>query len=102
MKLNNEEALATQGWFPDEEVVEVGLLLPGREVAELEGLAHARGLTLGQLFRQLLRDYLVRDGGGIPPFVVSVSPPRIAHQDTEGAAVALFTDPQQEHGQGER
>jgi hypothetical protein len=42
----------------DEEIIEVSLLLPGWQAAEMEGLAHSRGLTLGQLIRLLIRDYL--------------------------------------------
>jgi hypothetical protein len=43
---------------PDEQVAELLLLLPGRQAAELERRAHSRGLTLGQLIRLLIRDYL--------------------------------------------
>jgi hypothetical protein len=42
----------------EEEVVEVPLLLPARQLAALERLASARGLTVGQLCRWLVRDYL--------------------------------------------
>jgi hypothetical protein len=49
-----------EGWFVwrDGQVAEVQLLLPGRLAAELEGLAHSRGLTVGQLIRLLIRDHL--------------------------------------------
>ena len=43
----------------DEEIAELSLLLPGRQAAALERLAHVRSLTLGQLIRLLIRDYLV-------------------------------------------
>jgi hypothetical protein len=42
----------------DEEMAELSLLLPGWQAAEMERLAHSRGLTLGQLIRLLIRDYL--------------------------------------------
>jgi hypothetical protein len=51
---------------PDE-VAEVSLLLPRRLVAELEGLAAARGLTLGRLIRQLLREHLAGAAGRRKP-----------------------------------
>jgi hypothetical protein len=42
----------------DEEMAEVLLLLPARQTAALERLAHARDLTVGQLIRLVLLDYL--------------------------------------------
>jgi hypothetical protein len=42
----------------DEEMTELSLLLPSWQVVEMEGEAHSRGLTLGQLIRLLVRDYL--------------------------------------------
>jgi hypothetical protein len=51
--------------WPDEQVAELSLLLPGRWAAELERLAHARGLTVGQLVRLLIRDYLTRAGADL-------------------------------------
>ena len=42
----------------DEQMAELSLLLPGWQPAEMERLAHSRGLTVGQLIRLLIRDYL--------------------------------------------
>jgi hypothetical protein len=47
-----------QGSWPEEQVIEVSLLLPERQAAELERLASFRGLTLGELIRLLLNDSL--------------------------------------------
>jgi hypothetical protein len=40
--------------------VELSLLLPGRHVLQLDRLAQARGLTLGQLVRRVIHEYLAR------------------------------------------
>jgi len=40
-------------------MAELFVLLPGRQAAELDRLACSRGLTLGQLIRLLIRDYLL-------------------------------------------
>jgi hypothetical protein len=50
--------LGNQVVGPDEQVVELPLLLSGEQAAELERLAHSRGLTTGQLIRLLIRDVL--------------------------------------------
>jgi hypothetical protein len=42
----------------DGEVAELSLLLPGWQAAQMEKLANSRGLTVGQLIRLLIRDYL--------------------------------------------
>jgi hypothetical protein len=55
-----------RGGRRDESVSELLLLLPGWQVAELERLAHSRGLTTGQLVRLLIRDYLTLVGGYLP------------------------------------
>jgi hypothetical protein len=52
---------ASAGWEAD--VVEVGLLLPARQVAALEAVAHGLGLTAGELARRLLHDFLQRPAG---------------------------------------
>jgi hypothetical protein len=44
----------------DGDVVELDLLLPGWQVAALEGVAHRQGVTTGQLARQVLVDFLRR------------------------------------------
>ena len=45
--------------FPtDGGVIEVPLLLPGWQARALEAAAHARGLTTGEMLRQLLREFL--------------------------------------------
>ena len=42
----------------DEEMMELSMLLPSWQIVEMEGVAHSRGLTVGQLIRLLIRDYL--------------------------------------------
>jgi hypothetical protein len=44
--------------LPDAEMVELSLLLPGWQAAQMERLADSQGLTLGQLIRLLIRDCL--------------------------------------------
>jgi hypothetical protein len=46
--------------FSTDEVVEVPLLLPGWQVDALEALAHAQGLTAGEMVRQLLSEFLTQ------------------------------------------
>jgi hypothetical protein len=55
----------------DEQVAELSLLLPGRQAAVLEGLAYSRGLTMGQIVRLLIRDYLTLVGADLPRSVNS-------------------------------
>jgi hypothetical protein len=54
------------GCRPDQEVVEVPLLLTQRQAAVLEAVAGERGLTAGQLLRHLLRDFLGRAAAPSP------------------------------------
>jgi len=42
----------------EQEVTEVGLILPVPHVAALEAEAHRLGLTTGELVRWLIRDFL--------------------------------------------
>jgi hypothetical protein len=42
---------------PQEDVVEVPLLLPGWQMSALERAAYKRGLTAGEMVRHLLRDF---------------------------------------------
>jgi hypothetical protein len=42
----------------DAEIAEVSLLLSVGQAEQMERLAHSRNLTLGQLIRLLIRDYL--------------------------------------------
>jgi hypothetical protein len=44
----------------DEEVVEISLLLSGRQVSALESAAHDRGLTAAEMVRHVLRDFLAQ------------------------------------------
>src|SRR4051794_15255138 len=53
--------------FPDEEIVELALLLSAGQAAALEAAARRRGLTAGQLARRLIRDFLDRHGGPCSP-----------------------------------
>jgi hypothetical protein len=45
---------------PGDDVVEVPLLLQGWQMSALEKAAHSRGLTAGEMVRDLLRDFLAR------------------------------------------
>lgn len=49
---------------PDQEVVELQLLLPKRQAAALEAAARARGMTTGQILRRVIADLFPvnRDG----------------------------------------
>jgi hypothetical protein len=62
MDRNNVPSRTEGGFLPDAEVAEVTLLLPGGQAFALERVAHQRRLTVGQLIRRLIRDYLVSDG----------------------------------------
>ena len=42
----------------DKEIAELSLLLPGWQAAELESLALSRRLTMGQLIRVIVREFL--------------------------------------------
>jgi hypothetical protein len=53
-------------FLPDVEVAEVALFLHSGQVAALEWSAHRRGLTVGQLIRSLIRDYLVSEDNDEP------------------------------------
>jgi hypothetical protein len=44
--------------WPDEEMIELSFFLPGWQSAELERAARYQGLTLAQLIRRLISDYL--------------------------------------------
>lgn len=50
-----------QGISPDDRFVEVTLLMPRRQAAELEALAIARGFTVAQLLREVLGNYVRRE-----------------------------------------
>jgi hypothetical protein len=61
----------------DDEMVELPLLLPGRQAEALEAAAHRRGLTVAQMIRRLIRAFLadVQQGeqpaGDVDPVFVS-------------------------------
>jgi hypothetical protein len=61
-----ERAIASRTCWLGEEIAELSLLLPGWQAAEMERLAHSQGLTLGQLLRLLIRNYL-QDRGSPGP-----------------------------------
>jgi hypothetical protein len=50
----------------NEEIAELSLLLPAEQAAQMERLAHSRDLTLGQLIRLLVCDYLADQGATGP------------------------------------
>ena len=55
-----ERPEAGQILWTNEEVAELSLLLPGWQAAELATLAGGQGLTLGQLLRRVIEEYLAR------------------------------------------
>jgi len=64
--MHGTNEVSFHGYRPDEEVVEVPLLLTQRQVARLEAVAGERGLTAGQLLRHLLQDFLSMTAGPSP------------------------------------
>jgi hypothetical protein len=44
----------------ESEVVEVSLLLSGRDAAALEATAYSQGLTAGQMLRRLIQEHFAR------------------------------------------
>lgn len=65
MSANDAERLATDRlvWL-DTEVVELALLLPREDLLRLEHQALSRSLSLGQLIRHVLHDWVARQGCG--------------------------------------
>jgi hypothetical protein len=55
-------------------MAEVALLLPSRQAAELERVAQRYGLTVGQLMRCVIRDYLASEGCLPTAFVADREP----------------------------
>jgi hypothetical protein len=53
-----EYSIGRQTYWQDARIAEFSLLLPAREIAQIERLAHSQNVTLGQLVRRLIRDYL--------------------------------------------
>ncbi len=45
----------------DDEVAELAVLLPCRQVASLEQAAHEHGVTAAQMIRRLIQDFLEPD-----------------------------------------
>jgi hypothetical protein len=43
--------------WPSGDMVELSLLLPDWQAAELEAAAHGQGLTTGQMMRHILQDF---------------------------------------------
>jgi hypothetical protein len=61
----NDGASENRAGWSERQIAELSLLLPAWQVAELERLARARGLSIGQLIRRLIGDYLAsRNGPG--------------------------------------
>jgi hypothetical protein len=50
--------IASRISYLDEEMAELSLFLPAEQVAQMESLASSRNMTLGQLIRLLVRNYL--------------------------------------------
>jgi hypothetical protein len=66
----NDDDLLT----PEEEVIEVPLLLSGWQMSALERAAHRSGQTTGEMVRQLLRDFLARSDGKLPAVSLEIGP----------------------------
>jgi hypothetical protein len=62
-------------WWLDQEIVEYSLLLSGHQAANLERLAHSRHLTVGQLVRILIREFLASESGFEPSRKGPAEPP---------------------------
>jgi hypothetical protein len=54
------ESSSSRDWGSawDEEVQELGVLVPRYQAEALETFAHRQGVTMGQLVRQLIRGYV--------------------------------------------
>jgi hypothetical protein len=75
MRGDQSEALAKDRFVElDGEFVELAVLLPRGPAARLEKLASARALTLGQLVRLVLRDYLASQAAGAAQDILSSRP----------------------------
>ncbi|MCC6421004.1 MAG: hypothetical protein IT429_22435 [Gemmataceae bacterium] len=48
----------------DDEIAELSVFLPGWQVTGLERAAHQRGLTVAQMLRRLVNDFLTRGQRG--------------------------------------
>jgi hypothetical protein len=69
MNEQDERVIDTCGSPPPRigEVLELPLLLPAGDASALERAAHRRGLTVGQMLRALVRDFLREPDGGPCP-----------------------------------
>jgi hypothetical protein len=67
MRLRHVPGVADQAPRPEEDFVEVVLLLPGWQVAALQTAAESRGLTTGRLLRRVIRGFLTRVNDPLPP-----------------------------------
>jgi hypothetical protein len=56
--IERRSAAKDEDAFPAGDVVELGLLIPIETVAALESAARRRGLTLGEMLRRLVGDFL--------------------------------------------
>jgi hypothetical protein len=63
----NRPSAATVGCCHGGEVVEMNVLLSGKDFSTLESLASRRGLTCGQFVRRVLTTYLAVDTGAPAP-----------------------------------
>ena len=69
MRVNFPESVLGAGGEsppPDGEVIELALLLPPGQVTALERAARREGLTLGQMVRRLIHDFLARPTATLP------------------------------------
>jgi hypothetical protein len=78
---DGQDAPAASG-FGDDVVVEVGLVLPARQLAAFEEKARRQGLTAGQMLRLLLGGFLGQDDPVSQ--ALAPSPPRPARVRLDG------------------
>jgi hypothetical protein len=75
--------------WQDAEIAELSLLLPAGQAAQMERLAYSQNMTLGQLIRRLIRDYLtdrVATGPASNRPVCSLAIPRDDRLDSQDAS----------------
>lgn len=77
---HRERPKVGQVCWMNEEIAELSLLLPGWQTVELETLACSRHLTLGQLIRQVISEYL------------ACRPPLNEQRESEGLCLTDFIE----------
>lgn len=89
-KTDGPRNLLTRPWLGEIDlgVTELPILVPSEEAAALEAAAHERGLTVAQLARLLIRQFLDRASGSGAPAAGSLAPCPLLGEKLPVAAVA--------------